>query len=66
LAGICSTAVLRINVDIVRAIAALGKSLSLELVAEGGETDSELALVKSSGCKFVQGYRRANAFDFLN
>ncbi len=46
-----------INVDIVRAIAALGKSLSLDLVAEGVETDSELALVKSSGCKFVQGYR---------
>jgi diguanylate cyclase (GGDEF)-like protein len=45
-----------INVDIVRAIAALGKSLSLELVAEGVETDNELALVESSGCKFVQGY----------
>lgn len=46
-----------VNVDIVRAIAALGKSMSLELVAEGVETDSELALVKSSGCGFVQGYR---------
>ncbi len=46
-----------VNIDIVRAIAALGKSMSLELVAEGVETDSELALVKSSGCEFVQGYR---------
>jgi predicted signal transduction protein with EAL and GGDEF domain len=46
-----------VNVDIVRAIAALGKSMSLELVAEGVETDDELALVKSSGCEFVQGYR---------
>ncbi len=46
-----------VNVEIVRAIAALGKSMSLELVAEGVETDSELALAHSSGCEFVQGYR---------
>jgi len=46
-----------VNVEIVRAIAALGKSMSLELVAEGVETDSEMALVQSSGCEFVQGYR---------
>jgi len=46
-----------VNADIVRAISALGKSMSLELVAEGVETDDELALVKSNGCEFVQGYR---------
>jgi diguanylate cyclase (GGDEF)-like protein len=46
-----------VNVEIVRAIAALGKSMSLELVAEGVETDSEMALAQSSGCEFVQGYR---------
>ena len=46
-----------VNAEIVRAIAALGKSLSLELVAEGVETDGELALAESSGCEFVQGYR---------
>ena len=46
-----------VNVDIVRAIIALGKSMSLELVAEGVETDDELALVRSSGCDLVQGYR---------
>ncbi|WP_292428784.1 EAL domain-containing protein [Methylobacter sp.] len=45
-----------VNIDIVRAIAALGKSMSLELVAEGVETDSELAMVQSSGCGSVQGY----------
>ena len=45
-----------VNVDIVRAIAALGKSMSLELVAEGVETDSEMTLVQSSGCELVQGY----------
>jgi EAL domain-containing protein (putative c-di-GMP-specific phosphodiesterase class I) len=46
-----------VNLDIVLAITALGKSMSLELVAEGVETDKELALVQSSGCEFVQGYR---------
>jgi diguanylate cyclase (GGDEF)-like protein len=46
-----------INVEIVRAIAALGKSMSMELVAEGVETEEELALVQSNGCEFVQGYR---------
>jgi diguanylate cyclase len=45
-----------VNVEIVRAIAVLGKSMSLELVAEGVETDNELALVKSCGCEFIQGY----------
>jgi diguanylate cyclase (GGDEF)-like protein len=46
-----------VNSDIVKAITALGKSMSLELVAEGVETNGELALVESSGCDFVQGYR---------
>lgn len=45
-----------INVGIVTAIAALGKSMSLELVAEGVETDSEMNLAESCGCGFVQGY----------
>jgi diguanylate cyclase (GGDEF)-like protein len=45
-----------VNAEIVRAIAALGKSMSLELVAEGVETESELALAESSGCECVQGY----------
>jgi diguanylate cyclase len=45
-----------VNVEIVRAIAVLGKSMSLELVAEGVETDNELALVKSCGGEFIQGY----------
>jgi diguanylate cyclase (GGDEF)-like protein len=46
-----------VNAEIVRAIAALGKSMSLELVAEGVETDSELNMAQASGCEFVQGYR---------
>jgi len=46
-----------VNIEIVRAIVALGKSMSLELVAEGVETDSEMNLAESCGCEFVQGYR---------
>jgi EAL domain-containing protein (putative c-di-GMP-specific phosphodiesterase class I) len=46
-----------VNIDIVRAIVALGKSMSLELVAEGVETESEMNLAESCGCEFVQGYR---------
>jgi diguanylate cyclase (GGDEF)-like protein len=46
-----------VNVGIVTAIAALGKSMSLELVAEGVETDDEMQLAEACGCEFVQGYR---------
>jgi EAL domain-containing protein (putative c-di-GMP-specific phosphodiesterase class I) len=46
-----------VNIEIVRAIVALGRSMSLELVAEGVETDSEMNLAESCGCEFVQGYR---------
>ncbi len=46
-----------VNVEIVKTIAALAKSMSLELVAEGVETDIELHWAESSGCNFVQGYR---------
>ena len=46
-----------VNIEIVRAIVALGRSMSLELVAEGVETDSEMDLAESCGCEFVQGYR---------
>ena len=45
-----------VNIDIVKAIVALGRSMSMELVAEGVETAKELALVNAIGCKFVQGY----------
>ena len=45
-----------VNVGIVTAIVALGKSMTLELVAEGVETDGELELAESCGCECVQGY----------
>jgi EAL domain-containing protein (putative c-di-GMP-specific phosphodiesterase class I) len=47
---------LPVNESIVRAIAALAKSLSLEIVAEGTETQTELSLVKAVGCHEAQGY----------
>jgi diguanylate cyclase (GGDEF)-like protein len=46
-----------VNAEIVKAIATLGKSMSLEMVAEGVETEGEMNLAQSSGCEFVQGYR---------
>jgi diguanylate cyclase (GGDEF)-like protein len=45
-----------VNVGIVTAIVALGKSLNLELIAEGVETESEMNVVNSCGCELVQGY----------
>jgi diguanylate cyclase len=47
---------LPVNESIVRAITALAKSLSLEIVAEGTETQSELTFVKNCGCDEAQGY----------
>jgi len=45
-----------VNESIVRAIAALAQSLSLEIVAEGAETEAELAVLKSCRCEVAQGY----------
>jgi diguanylate cyclase (GGDEF)-like protein len=41
---------------IVRAVAALGQSLGMETVAEGVETEEQMARVASDGCTDVQGY----------
>ena len=42
--------------SLVRAIAALGCSLGLEVVAEGVETPEQLALVRDCSCHFAQGF----------
>lgn len=52
---------LPINASIMRAITALAKSLSLHVIAEGVETEAELALVRECGCDESQGYLHARA-----
>jgi len=57
-----------VNESIVRAIAALAKSLSLGIVAEGTETEAELAILKACACDEAQGYHflpPVSAADFI-
>lgn len=44
------------GMQIVRSIAALGRSLGMSITAEGVETSAQLAAVADSGCTDVQGY----------
>jgi diguanylate cyclase (GGDEF)-like protein len=44
------------NTKVVEAIIALGKAMSLEVVAEGVETDQQYAIVRRLGCDLAQGY----------
>ncbi|MGV2288253.1 EAL domain-containing protein [Trinickia sp. YCB016] len=44
---------------ITRAILSLGRALGFKVVAEGVETDDQLAFLRRHGCGFVQGYRFA-------
>lgn len=45
------------NMEIVRTISILAKTMSFELVAEGVETIEEMNIVASCGCKIMQGYK---------
>ena len=44
------------TVRVVQAIVALGKAMSLKVVAEGVETDQQFAIVRRLGCDLVQGF----------
>lgn len=46
----------KMNRDIVRLIVTLADSLRLKLVAGGGETTTDLDLLRMLGCEFGQGY----------
>jgi diguanylate cyclase (GGDEF)-like protein len=48
-----------VNSSIIRAITALARSLGLQVVAEGVETETELAVVRECGCDESQGYLHA-------
>ncbi|MBD8524981.1 GGDEF domain-containing protein [Pseudomarimonas arenosa] len=43
-------------IAVLRAICTLGRSLDLEVIAEGLETESQLDVVRSLGCQYGQGY----------
>jgi EAL domain-containing protein (putative c-di-GMP-specific phosphodiesterase class I) len=44
------------SASIVRAVTALGESLGMTTIAEGVETENQLAQITRDGCKQVQGY----------
>ena len=48
---------------IVAAVMALANSLQLQVVAEGVETQDQLALLRGYGCQYVQGWLFARALD---
>jgi EAL domain-containing protein (putative c-di-GMP-specific phosphodiesterase class I) len=59
---------LPVNESIARAIVALAKSLSLDIIAEGIEQQPERAVIELMGCREGQGYlfaRPLSAEDFL-
>lgn len=41
---------------LLRGMIALGKGLGFQLVAEGAETEAEVAILRAAGCDAVQGY----------
>lgn len=44
------------NLAIVTAIIAMARSLRLQVIAEGVETESQMALLRERGCHVIQGY----------
>jgi EAL domain-containing protein (putative c-di-GMP-specific phosphodiesterase class I) len=46
----------RHNQEIVKAVISIGKALHLETVAEGVETEAELAFLLDEGCDYFQGF----------
>ena len=42
--------------QVIQAITAIARAMQLPVVAEGVETDTQLALMRALGCDIVQGY----------
>ena len=51
------------NIEIVRAIVVLAHNLSMDVIAEGIETQEQLAVLKELGCEYGQGYFFAKPMD---
>jgi diguanylate cyclase (GGDEF)-like protein/PAS domain S-box-containing protein len=51
------------NAEIVRAIVTLAHSLNLDVVGEGVETPQQLALLRTLGCEYGQGYLFSRALE---
>jgi diguanylate cyclase (GGDEF)-like protein/PAS domain S-box-containing protein len=44
------------DIAIVRAAVSLGRELGISVIAEGVETEAQLALVRQAGCRYIQGF----------
>ena len=51
------------HVEIVRAVAAMARSLNLEIIAEGVETQEQLGLLSEMGIRDIQGFYFARPLD---
>jgi len=54
------------SMAIVRAIITLGHSLNIPVLAEGVETETQLAFLKQEGCDEVQGYFTGRPYPIEN
>jgi diguanylate cyclase (GGDEF)-like protein len=51
------------GLQIVQAIMSLARSLGMQVVAEGTETEAHIACLKAIGCQFAQGYHFSRPVD---